>query len=108
MHPEAVAQAFRAAVRRVRNVCLDHEVLDDVPDPYPAQGPDREAGLLPGFLSLADTVCRVQRVEKLGRHRHIPEYDFLTACRILALLQRPDGDDAAREVYAGRCDFEKF
>ncbi|WP_237280014.1 hypothetical protein [Sulfitobacter sp. M39] len=39
---------------------LDHDPLDDLTDPDPAERPDRRVGWLPRFLGLADAVCGVE------------------------------------------------
>lgn len=105
---EAVAQTLRASLRGIRYPGLDHDRLDDLPDPHPAERPDRHRRLLAGGLGLADAVRHVQRVQIVRRHRNAP-VDHLGAARgILALLQAADRDGAACEVHPGRGDLEQF
>lgn len=106
--PEAVAQTFGAAVRRVRDPGFNHDALDDLPDPHAADRPDRGHGPLAGGLRLADAVGGVQGIEKLGWDRHGPEYDFLLPCGVAPLLEGPDRNGAAGEVDPGRCDLQQL
>lgn len=106
--PEAVTQAFRAAVRRIRYPGVDHDPLDDLPDPHAAKRPDRCIGLLARLLGLPDTMRGVECVQVVGRDRNAPIDGFRVARGIPALLQAAYGDRAAGQIDPGRGDFQKF
>lgn len=61
--PKAMAQALWAPVWRIRYPGLDHDPLDDLPDPYATERPDRRAGLLAGFLGFPDAVGGVEGIQ---------------------------------------------
>ena len=106
--PEAVPQALGAALWRVRDAGLDHDPLDDLPDPHAADRPDRRAGLLAGLLRLSEAVGGVERVEIVRRDGDGPEVNLLAPRGVLALLQAADGDGAAGQVHACQGDLEKL
>lgn len=90
--PEAMTQAFRAAMRGVRNARLDHDRLDDLPDAHPAERPDRRAGLPAGCLGFTDTMRGVERVQDIRRHRNAAPDDAVASGTVLALFQAMQGD----------------
>ena len=108
VNPEPVAQPLRAAVRRVRDPGLDHDALDDLPDPHPAQVPDRRSRLFAGLLRLPDAMGGGQSIEKLRRDRDGPEHDLGAAGGVLAFLETADGDGATGKVDPRRGDLQEL
>lgn len=79
---------------------LDHDALDDLPDPDPAQVPDRHGRLSARILRLPDSMGGGQSIEELGRDRHGPEHDLLLPCGVLAFLQGPEAIARSYEMTA--------
>lgn len=105
---EPVPQSLRAALRRVGDAGLDHDARDDLPDPHPAQRPDRRLGLFSGSLGLADAMRGVERVQVIRRDRDRPVDQFGAAGSVPALLQGSDRNRAAGEIHAGGRDLDQL
>ena len=106
MNAEPMTQALRRPVRRIWDPGLDHDAFDDLPDPDPAEVPDRSCRFPAGFLRLPDPVGGGQSIEELGRDRNVPEHDLLLSRGVLTLLQRSDRDGSTGEVDPGRGDLQ--
>lgn len=74
---EPVTQTFRRAMRGIWDPGFDHDAFDDLPDPDPAEVPDRDPGLLARLLGLSDPMGGGQSIEELGRDRDGAEHDLL-------------------------------
>ena len=103
-----VAQALGAAMRRVGDTRLDHHALDDLPDSYAGQGPDRSLGTFGRPLSLSDAVRGVQGIEILGRDGNGPVDDPGPPCPVFPLLETAERDRPAREIDAGRRNLDQL
>lgn len=105
---EPVAQAFRGPMRRVRYPGLDHNGLDDLPDPHAAERPDWHGSPLARLLGFPDAMRGVQGVQIVRGHWNAPVDDPRGARGVLALLEAADCDRAAGEVYPGWGDLEQL
>jgi len=106
--PEPVPQTFRAAVRRVGDLGLDHYAFDDLPDSDTGKRPNWHMRQLARFLRLPDTVGGVQSIEKLWRHGNRAVHGFLLTRAIFALLERPDGHGPAGKVDTSGRDLDQL
>lgn len=77
MDAEPVTQTFRRAMRGIWDPGFDHDAFDDLPDPDPAEVPDRDPGLLARLLGLSDPMGGGESIEELGRDRNGAEHDLL-------------------------------
>ena len=108
IYPKPMAQAFWAAVWRVRYPGLNHNAFDNLPYADAAERPDRFPCLFARLLSFPDAMGSVEGVQIIRRHRDGPIDDFRAARCVLALLEAADGDRPTRQVHAGRGDLEQF
>ena len=107
--PEAVAQTFRAAMRRIGNIGLDHHILDDLPDSDTGQIPDRRFCELRHFLRLADAMRRVESIKIVRRHGYgAIDNLLLSSFWVLALLETAKRDGTFGEINSSRGDLDQL